>query len=83
MSPPTDLAVRPLHLLTDEQPPGIDLRAAESAAYDLLRALGADLADESLAGTPARVARMYAELLTPKPSTATTFPNDGGYSASS
>ena len=50
MSPPTDLAVRPLHLLTDEQPQGIDLRAAESAAYDLLRALGADLADESLAG---------------------------------
>jgi len=79
VSSPTDLAVRPLHLLTDEQPAGVDLRAAESAAYDLLRALGADLADESLAGTPARVARMYAELLTPNPFTATTFPNDGGY----
>jgi GTP cyclohydrolase I len=79
VSSPTDLVVRPLHLLTDEQPSGVDLRAAESAASDLLRALGADLADESLAGTPARVARMYAELLTPKPFTATTFPNDGGY----
>jgi GTP cyclohydrolase I len=75
----TDLAVRPLHLLTEEEPRGVDLQAAESAARDLLQALGADLSEESLAGTPARMARMYAELLTPSPFTATTFPNDGGY----
>jgi GTP cyclohydrolase IA len=73
----TDLAVRPLHLLTEEEPGGVDLAAAERAAHDLLLALGADLTDESLADTPARVARMYAELLRPKPFTATTFPNDG------
>jgi GTP cyclohydrolase I len=74
-----DLAVRPLHLLTGEEPSGVDLQAAESAAHDLLVALGADLSAESVAGTPARMARMYAELLTPSPFTPTTFPNDGGY----
>lgn len=58
---------------------GVDIAAAERAARDLLVAVGADLADESLADTPGRVARMYAELLTPRPFTATTFPNDGGY----
>ncbi len=79
MTSTPDLAVRPLHLLTEEEPGRVDLAAAESAAHDLLLALGADLTDESLADTPARVARMYAELLMPKPFTATTFPNDGGY----
>ena len=79
MTSTTDRAVRPLHLLTEEEPGGVDLPAAERAAHDLLVALGADLSDESLADTPARVARMYAELLTPRPFNATTFPNDGGY----
>src|SRR4029079_8628109 len=45
----------------------------------LLEALGVDLEDESRRDTPRRMARMYAELLTPPPFTATTFPNDGGY----
>ena len=53
--------------------------AAEQAAHDLLRALGVDLADESLRDTPRRVARLYAELLTPEEFDATTFPNEGGY----
>jgi GTP cyclohydrolase IA len=57
----------------------IDLAGAERAAEDLLTALGADLADESLRDTPRRIAGMYAELLTPAPFDATTFPNDGGY----
>jgi GTP cyclohydrolase I len=74
-----DLAVRPLHLLTGEEPSGVDLQAAESAAHDLLIALGADLSAESVARTPARMAQMYDELLTPSPFTPTTFPNDGGY----
>jgi GTP cyclohydrolase I len=52
---------------------------AEEAARDLLLALGVDLDDESLRETPRRMAAMYAELLTPQPFTATTFPNDGGY----
>ena len=57
----------------------IDLPAVEAAAADMLRALGYDLADESLAATPGRVARMYEEILSAKPFESTTFPNDGAY----
>jgi GTP cyclohydrolase IA len=57
----------------------VDTLAAEQAAGDLLRALGADLTDESLERTPARMAAAFAELLTPEPFDLTTFPNDGGY----
>ena len=57
----------------------VDLDAAQRAAADLLDALGVDLTDETLCDTPRRMARMYAELLTPAPFRATTFPNDGGY----
>jgi GTP cyclohydrolase I len=57
----------------------IDLEAAERAAEDLLRALAVDLDAEGVRDTPGRVARMYAELLSPLPFRATTFPNDGGY----
>jgi GTP cyclohydrolase I len=57
----------------------MDLARAERSARALLEALGVDLDDESRRETPRRMARMYAELLTPAPFTATTFPNDGGY----
>ena len=68
------------HLRVAPVPLGrVDLEAAEAAARDLLAALGADLADEELAGTPRRVAAAYAELLTPVPFTPTTFANDEGY----
>ena len=53
--------------------------SAEQAAAGFLRALGADLDDESLRETPRRMAALYAELLTSAPFNATTFPNDGGY----
>src|SRR3712207_8292545 len=53
--------------------------AVERAARDLLAALGADARDEGLEDTPRRVADAYAELLTPQPFRATTFPNDDGY----
>jgi GTP cyclohydrolase I len=59
--------------------PAVDVAAATTAAADLLRALGADLTEPSVAETPARIARAYAELLTPRPFTMTTFPNDEGY----
>ena len=59
--------------------PGLDHAAVERAARDLLEALGADLTDESLRETPRRMAAAYAELLTPEPFNATTFPNDGEY----
>ena len=58
----------------------IDLEGAERAVSDLLCALGVITTDvESLAETPRRVARAYAEMLTPVPFEATTFPNDEGY----
>src|SRR3954468_3228910 len=59
--------------------PGLDQAAIERAARELLEALGADLSDESVSETPRRMAAAYAELLTPEPFNATTFPNDGHY----
>ena len=58
---------------------GPDIRAATVAAERLLSALGVDTDAEGLSETPGRMARMYAELLTPVPFSATTFANDGGY----
>ena len=58
---------------------GVDLDAAARAVRDLLVALGHDPTAEHLAGTPERVARTYAEWLTPRPFDLTTFPNDEGY----
>jgi GTP cyclohydrolase I len=58
---------------------GIDHDAVERAAQDLLRALGADVNAEALEETPRRVTDAYAELLTPRPFRATTFPNEDGY----
>jgi GTP cyclohydrolase I len=61
------------------RPRSIDHDAVERAARDLLRALGADVDAEALEETPRRVADAYAELLTPQPFRATTFPNEDGY----
>ena len=58
---------------------GIDLDAAERAVADLMSALGLATDDPVLAKTPGRVARAYAELLTPREFGLTTFPNDEGY----
>lgn len=58
---------------------GRDLVAAEAAARDFLRALGVTLDADGRADTPRRMAQAYAELLTPRPFTFTTFPNDAGY----
>jgi GTP cyclohydrolase IA len=57
----------------------LDQDAVEDAARELLRALGADVDADALEETPRRVADAYAELLTPRPFRATTFPNDAGY----
>src|SRR5215475_6719602 len=61
------------------EPAERDLVAAERAAAAFLTALGVDLTGESLAKTPRRMARAYAELLTPREFDVTTFPNDEGY----
>ena len=57
----------------------LDLAAAERAALDLLRALGADLQRPDLRGTPRRVAASLAELVTPAEFAATSFPNEEHY----
>jgi GTP cyclohydrolase I len=55
----------------------IDHDAVQAAARALLRALGSEVDAEGLAESPRRVADAYAELLTPHPFRATTFPNEG------
>jgi GTP cyclohydrolase I len=67
-----------LHLASSSA--AVDLAAAESAARDFLTALGVELDTEALAGTPGRMARAYAELLSAPEFEPTTFPNDAGYS---
>ena len=57
----------------------VDVDAAEEAVADLLRALGQDVDSEHLRETPARVARSFREMLTPREFNLTTFPNDEGY----
>jgi len=57
----------------------VDLAAAELAVRDLLLALGHDPDSDHLRDTPGRVARAYAELLTPRSFDLTTFPNDEAY----
>jgi len=58
---------------------GLDVEAATEAAAGFLEALGVDLGHEGLQESPARMARAYAELFTPRPFEATTFPNEEGY----
>ncbi|SDD79665.1 GTP cyclohydrolase I [Actinokineospora iranica] len=69
-------------LIPPSAPPAygdIDLDAARRAVADLLVALGRDPGAAHLADTPRRVAHAYAEMLTPREFTMTTFPNDEGY----
>jgi GTP cyclohydrolase IA len=63
----------PLRVLP--QTPGVHLAAAERAAAAFLAALGVS----APADTPGRMARAYAELLSPRSFDLTTFPNDEGY----
>ncbi len=71
---PSSAALQIVH-----EPPERDLAAVEAAAAAFMRALGLALDSESLRGTPGRMARGYAELLTPRAFDLTTFPNDEGY----
>jgi GTP cyclohydrolase IA len=75
---PAPASARPaLHVVKPLNGP--DLAAAEKAATAFLVALGVELDTESLAATPARMARAYAEMFSPRPFDLTTFPNDAGY----
>jgi GTP cyclohydrolase I len=62
-----------------DETPALDLEAAEAAAAALIRALGMNPDAPSLARTPRRIARAYAELLSPRPFALTTFDNAEGY----
>lgn len=57
----------------------MDMDAAEKAAAGLLSALGVSIDGDSTKQTPARMAKALSELLTPRPFSLTTFPNDEGY----
>jgi GTP cyclohydrolase I len=57
----------------------IDVEGAAEAAHAFLEALGVDCDLPGTVDSPARMARAYAELLTPRPFQLTTFPNDEGY----
>ena len=57
----------------------MDLDAGAEGVQQLLMALGIDTEAEGLRDTPRRVAKAYAEMLTPVPFEATTFPNEEGY----
>ncbi|UKA77114.1 GTP cyclohydrolase I [Arthrobacter sp. FW306-07-I] len=65
--------------LDQRAPAGVDLEGVRAAVADLLVALGRDLSDPHLADTPRRVAQAFDELLTPRPTSWTTFPNSDGY----
>ena len=59
--------------------PELDLAGAEAAAAAFLTALGIGLDSPTMAASPGRMARAWAEMLTPRPFDLTTFPNDEGY----
>ena len=71
-----EMTVTPLRV---HHRPRRDLATAEQAAARFLAALGVDLDSDGLADTPGRMARAYAELLTPREFKLTTFANDEGY----
>src|SRR5688572_8970725 len=77
--PSTTAATAPRSLRVVQGELAFDLRAAERAVRDLLGALGQDPGSEHLRDTPRRVAAAYAEMLTPREFSLTTFPNDEGY----
>jgi len=82
MSFSTAAVPEPLQLVP-EIPDGprddFDMPAARAAIHDFLRAMGRDVSDPHLEDTPRRVAEAYAEMLTPRDTQWTTFPNDDGY----
>ena len=60
-------------------PDEVDLAGAAEAAERFLAALGISTDNEAMAETPLRMAKAYAELMSPRDFELTTFPNDGDY----
>jgi GTP cyclohydrolase IA len=63
----------------EEPDPDSGLAAASTAAKQFLEALGVSTDGPGLRDSPARMARAYAEMLTPRSFELTTFPNDEKY----
>lgn len=76
-APITLASAPPLRVVPPSE--GIDLARAERAARDFLAALGVDTAGGATADTPRRMARAYAEMLSPRSFDLTTFANDEDY----
>jgi GTP cyclohydrolase IA len=72
LPPPTPLRVVP-------PAEGVDLVGAERAAAAFLTALGVATDTGATADTPRRMARAYAEMLSPRSFELTTFANDEDY----
>ena len=70
-------AERRLHAYVS--PSELDVAKAAAGVTLFLEGLGIDTSAEGIVATPQRVARAYAEMLTPEPFEATTFPNEEGY----
>ncbi|MBN9112214.1 MAG: GTP cyclohydrolase I [Pseudonocardia sp.] len=66
-----------LRVVQDTSAP--DIAGATRAAEQFMRALGVGLDDEGMRESPSRMARAYAELLTPRAFDLTTFDNDEAY----
>ena len=66
-------------LEAEELDPDGALAAATTAAKQFLEALGVSTDGPGLRDSPARMARAYAEMLTPRSFELTTFPNDEKY----
>lgn len=80
----TDCELRPPPGTADDPAPPAsllrrapDLDAATAAAAAFLEALGWDLGSEHTCTTPQRMARAYAEILTPAPFVMTAFGSEG------
>jgi GTP cyclohydrolase I len=71
--------VTPLRVVPPPESREIDLAGAERAAGDLLTALGVATDTAATADTPRRMARAYAEMLSPRSFDLTTFANDEHY----
>jgi GTP cyclohydrolase I len=63
----------------DEAPSVLSQLTSEELFREFLRSLGVDVERDGLANTPARVVRMYREMLRPPEFVATSFENDGEY----
>jgi GTP cyclohydrolase I len=79
VQPVADEPAIPRRLRVTHPPREVDLEAAQTAAGDMLRALGLPVDGADMVDTPRRLVQAYAELLTVPEFDLTTFENAAGY----